>query len=397
MPSCGAMARKIAARDSKPERCLPLIALPRFEDNLQRIKRLLHEGVEVGAKGTVVNEDTGVTYIHPCITDAAKVAAEARFHSDEESDADLKYGFYDPLQLCAILNTTKLFHEIRCSPKLGIGKFNVNGKRVLVYKDGRINIRQARDKEDVLQTIRHVSRSLWGAIICTCGNTAVDCASGGCPECQTQICPVMSGGPPDPTEIRQKPKQKITFSAWFENVEALETGKHFLEGMEKIDEAFDLFKRMNLKFFEKHVVSSLFLKMEAKMVQAYRLAMQFILRTSDVYDASVGLVLSGLAMDLSRIIDGLKSLSFMKNDFSSPILAQLFSEAVTMANEAYGRFRECDFEGAKRIAKDYGKFRKTWIKTFQEIPQKELLIAVEKIGVNGFYISRLLTKPLPKS
>lgn len=397
VPSCGAMARKIAAGDSNPEGCLPLIALSRFEDNLQKIKRLLHEGVEVGAKGTIVNKDMCITYIHPCITDAAKVAGEARFPSAEKSGADLKYGFYDPLQLCAILNTTKLFQEIRCSPSLGVGKFNTNGKAVLVYKDGRINIRQARDKEDVLQTIRQVSRSLWGAIICTCGNTVVDCASGGCLECQTQICPVMSGGPPDPTEIRRKPKQKITVSAWFESVEALETGKYFLEGMKKIDDAFDLFKQINLKFFEKHVVSNLFLKMETKMIQANRLAMQFIMRTPDVYDASVGLVLSGVAMDLSRIMDGLKSLAFMENDFSSPILAQLFSEAVAMANEAYGRFREFDFEGAKRIAESYEKFRKSWRKTFEEVPKKGLLITVNKIAVNGFYISRLLTKPLPKS
>jgi hypothetical protein len=67
-----------------------------------------------------------------------------------------------------------------------------------------------------------------------------------------------------------------------------------------------------------------------------------------------------------------------------------------MAAEAYNNFRTVNFEGAKHTISRYEEFKKRWRKAFREMPQKDMLVAVEKIAVNTFYISRLLTKPLPK-
>jgi len=395
-PSCQTTARKIATGDVEPEECLPLSARPEFKGNLQKIKQLVHEGIEIGAKGTVVNEETGITYIHPCITEAGKVAAEAKLTSGPEGAPDLKYGFYDPLQLCAILNTTEFFQDVKCSPSLQIGRVNLDDKTVLIYKDGRINVRKAKDKEDAIRTIRQVSRSLWGAIICSCGNASVDCASGGCEQCIAQICPVISGGPPDPTVTNWSPTQQTTASTIFERVKTLETRKHFEEGMKRLDEAFSLFERASLKFLKEHSVNALTLRLiEEKIVQVKKLAIRFIVETSNVYDAAIGLILSGVATDLSRIVDGLKSLTFLKSEFSSPTFTRLLLEAINIAAEAYNCFRTVNFEGARQIASRYKGFRKQWMEAFREMPQKDLLIAIEKIAVNGFYISRLLIKPLP--
>jgi ArsR family metal-binding transcriptional regulator len=395
-PSCQTMARKIAAGDVKPEECLPLSALLRFRENLQKIKQLVHERIEIGAKGRVVNEETGVTYIHPCITEAGKVAAEARLTSSAEGAPDLKYGFYDTLQLCAILNTTEFFQDVKCSPSLGIGRVHVDDKTVLVYKDGRINVRKAKDREDAIHIIRQVSRSLWGAIICTCGNASVDCASGGCEQCQIQICPVISGGPPEPTVTNRSPKQQTTASTIFERVRTQETRKHFEEGMKQLDEAFSLFQQASLKFLKEHSVNGSALRLvEEKIVQVNKLAMRFIVETSNVYDASIGLILSGVAMDLSRIVGGLKRLTSSKSEFSSLAFTRLLSEAVDIAVEAYNSFRTNNFKGARHVASRYEEFRKQWREAFREMPQKDLLIAIEKIAVNGFYMSRLLIKPLP--
>ncbi len=107
------------------------------------------------------------------------------------------------------------------------------------------------------------------------------------------------------------------------------------------------------------------------------------------------MILSGVAMDLSRIVDGLKSLTSSKSESPAPTFTPLLSEATTIATEAYKSFRTVNFEGARQISSRYKKFRKQWMKTFKEMPQKDLLIAIEKIAANGFYISRLLTKPLP--
>jgi hypothetical protein len=272
----------------------------------------------------------------------------------------------------------------------------VDNKIVLIYKNGKINVRQAKDKEDAIRTIRQVSRILWGATICTCGNASVDCASGGCEQCQTHVCPVMESGPPDPTLTNQHRTQPTTIPTIFERVRTLETREHFEGGMKQLDEAFRLFNQANPKFSEEHSVSRSLLRLiKDKIAQTNKLAIQFTVETPNVYEASVGLILSGLAMDSTRIVNGLKSLTSSKSDFSSPVFTRLLSEAINTATEAYNSFKTVDFEKAKQVAARYTEFSERWMETFTSMPQKDLLISIEKIAVNGFYISRLLTKPLP--
>jgi len=390
------MARKIATGDTKPEQCVNLSTRLEYQKNLREIRQLLQEGVEIGAKGTIVIEETGVTYIHPCISEAGKVTAEARLTSGPEGAVNLKYGFYDPIQLCMTLNTAGFFEDVRCSPNLGIGRVTVDDKIVLIYKDGRINVRQAKDREDAVQTIRLVSRSLWGAIICSCcGNAGVDCASGGCEDCVTRVCPVIGGGPPDPTATSGGPIQQTTASTIFDRVKALETKGYFEAGVKQLDEAFEIFREASLKFLEKQVVDKAALKsIEEKIAQINKSAIKFIVKTPSVYDAAIGLILSGVAMDLTRMTNGLEIVMSSKEALA-PQLREFFLEAVSIATEAYHNFRAVDFEKAKRIADRYTKFRKQWTEAFRKMPEKEVLAGIEKISVNGFYISRLLAKPIP--
>jgi len=390
------MARKIATGDAKPEQCVNLSTRLEYQENLQEIRQLLREGVEIRAKGTIVIEETGVTYIHPCISEAGKVTAEARLTSGPEGAVDLKYGFYDPIQLCTMLNMAGFFEDVRCSPSLGIGRVTVDDKTILIYKDGRINVRRAKDREDAVQTIRLVSRSLWGAIICSCcGNAGVDCASGGCEDCVTRVCPVIGGGPPDPTVTSRGPIQQTTASTIFDRVKALETKRYFEEGVRQLDEAFEIFREASLKFLEKQVVDKPALKsIGEKIAQVNKSAIKFIVETPSVYDAAIGLILSGVAMDLTRMVNGLEIVMSSKEALS-PKLKEFFFEAVSIATEAYHNFRTVDFEKAKRIADRYAKFRKEWTEAFRKMPEKEVLAGIEKISVNGFYISRLLVKPLP--
>jgi len=390
------MARKIATGETKPEQCFNLSTRPEYKQNLQKIKQLLREGVEIGAKGTIVIEDTGITYIHPCISEPGKITAEARLTTSLEGTMDLKYGFYDPIQLCIMLNMTGFFKNVRCSPNLGVGRVTVDNKTVLIYKDGRINVRKAKDKEDAIQTIRLVSRSLWGAIICSyCGNAGVDCASGGCENCITHICPVISGGPPDPTATSHGSIQQTTVSTIFDRVKTLETKSDFEEVVKQLDGAFDFFEKASLKFLEEQVFDSSALKViEDKIAKVNKSAIKFIVETPSVYEAAIGLILSGVAIDLTRITDGLKIVTSSKK-LLSPKLKELFSEAVTIATGAYHAFRAVDFEKTKRISERYTTFRKWWTEAFKEMLEKDVLTGIEKIAVNGFYISRLLTKPLP--
>ena len=342
--------------------------------------------------------ETGVTYIHPCISEAGKVTAETRLTSGPEGSVDLKYGFYDPIQLCIMLNMAGFFEDVRCSSKLGVGRVTVDDKTVLIYKDGRINVRQAKNKEDAIQTIRLVSRSLWGAIICSCcGNAGVDCASGGCEDCVTRVCPVIGGGPPDPTITSRGPIQQTTASTIFDRVKNLKTVGYFEDGIRHLDEGFEIFKEASLKLLKRGKLDNSTLQMiEDKIASTNKLAIKFVVETPNVYDAAIGLILSGVAMDLTRMAEGLKIIANSKGALSSPKLRELFSEAVNVAVEAYKDFRVVNFDKAKQIADRYMAFRKRWTEAFRSMPEKDVLAAVEKISVNGFYISRLLVKPIPK-
>ncbi|UCC27477.1 MAG: hypothetical protein JSW29_05195 [Candidatus Bathyarchaeota archaeon] len=395
-PSCQTMTRKIAVRDSEPEECLPLYANSELKKNTQKIKALVREGTEIRATGTIVNEETGFAYIHPCTTEADKVTAETKLMSSLETAANLKYGFFDPLQICVILNTTDVFQNAKCSPSLGIGRAHVNSKTVLISKNGKINVRQAKDKEDAQYTIRQVARALWSATICTCGNASVDCASGGCEQCQTQVCPVMKGGPPDPVVERQHLTQATTVPAIFDRVKTLKTRGYFEEGMMQLDEAFRLFNQTNFRSSMEHSANDSLLKLaEDKIAQANKLAIQFTVETSNVHDAYIGLILSGLAMDSTRIVNGLKRLTSISSEISALMLAHLLPEAMAVATDAYYNIRTADSKKAKQVRARYEEFKERWMEAFRSTPQENLLIAIEKIAVNGFYISRLLTRPLP--
>ena len=390
------MARKIATGDTKPEQCFNISTRIEYKQNLQKIKQLLREGIEIRAKGTIIIEDTGITYIHPCISETGKVTAEARLKTSPEGTSDLKYGFYDPIQLCTIMNITDFFKDTRCSPNLGVGRATIDDKTALIYKDGRINVRKAKDKEDAIQTIRLISRSLWGAIICSyCGNASIDCASGGCEECITRICPVISGGPPDPTVTSRSMVQQTSVSTIFGKVKILETKEYFEEGIRQLDDAFDIFEKTSLNILKKQPFNSSALKtIKDKIAEINKLAIKFIVETPDVYDAAIGLILSGVAMDITRMADGLKIVTSSKKALS-PNLKELFSEAVTLATEAYHAFKAVNFEKAEHVAERYVKFRKQWMEAFREMSEKDVLIGIEKIAINGFYLSRLLIKPLP--
>ncbi|RLI44194.1 hypothetical protein DRO69_07945, partial [Candidatus Bathyarchaeota archaeon] len=52
-PSCRTMARKIATGDTKPEQCFNISTRIEYKQNLQKIKQLLREGIEIRAKGTI--------------------------------------------------------------------------------------------------------------------------------------------------------------------------------------------------------------------------------------------------------------------------------------------------------------------------------------------------------
>lgn len=394
-PSCRTMARKVATGDAKPEQCVNMSTRLEYRENLQGISKLLSEGIEIGAKGTVVIGETGVTYIHPCISEVGRVTAEAKLTSGPEGAVDLKFGFFDPIMLCWALETSGLFKDVKCSPSLGVARVMVDDKTVMVFKDGRMNVRRARDKIDAIETIRLVSRSLWGSIICSCcGNSGVDCASGGCEDCLTRVCPVIGGGPPDPAITSRAPLKQTTASTIFERVKELPSGIYFQDGSRRVDEAVEIVERLADEVLRGPVNLNLLDLAKEKLNEANKLAIRFIVETPRVEDATIGLILAGASLDVSRVVDGLSMLA--KEAGSMPAeLKDLFMRAIEIVGKAYQAYRRVDLILSEWARNEYMGLRGRLMKLFKEPYERSVLVAIEKIAVNGFYIARLLTKPLP--
>ncbi|HJH31946.1 MAG TPA: hypothetical protein C5S50_07185 [Methanosarcinaceae archaeon] len=86
----------------------------------------------------------------PCVDEPGKYIAESQYPNDFSMDA-----------LCTILQN-KLqearISELRCSEKLGVARFELDGKTILLYRIGRIDIRRAADIADASLIIEKVQR-----------------------------------------------------------------------------------------------------------------------------------------------------------------------------------------------------------------------------------------------
>lgn len=392
-PSCRTTARKVATGEATVDQCVNL-RRPEFKQNRERILKILEERVEIGAKGTVSLDETGVTYIHPCVTEAGRIAAESKLSSGLEGTVDLKFGFFDPLMICWALNAAELFTDVRCSPNLGVASVKIDEKTVMVFKDGRINVRRAKDRKDAVETIRLMSRSLWGAIICSCGNAGVDCASGGCKDCLTRGCPVIAGGPPDSTGSRFGPTERTTTSAILDRAKALPAGNHFDEENKRLDEALEILKEATETILKGAPSTKLNDSARQRISEVNKLAIRFIVETPKVQDAAIGLVLAGVALDVTRMAEAVSTLTQQRITISNE-LKDLLIRAIEVATQGYRAYRATDVDQARQVMDKYTVFKRKWTDAFKKSSEKEALVAAEKLAVNGFYIARLLTKPFP--
>ncbi len=402
-PTCRTTSRKIATGDLGVDACVNL-NLPEYKDNKDKILRLLEEGIEIGASSTVVISEEGIAYIHPCVSEAGKVMVDGRLTSGPEGLADLKYGFLDPMMLCYALRIYDVFKDVKCSPDLGIAQIRYDGKNILIFQNGKIKIREALDKDDVMKTLRLVARVIWGSIICSCcGNTSVDCASGGCSDCTTQICPVLAGGPPEPLEkIEGEKIRETTGSTTFVRVENLDAGNIFLDGIKFVDEIYDIAiknidtliegfngKGGNIKY-SKEKVKELFDKANKK-------AIEFIVDTPRKQDATIGLLLSGIASDLGRIAESTFNLWGYRDIDLPPEFLNFLKMAREMAFYSYISFKRADLNKGEEIRGEYTEIRKIYrmLKKYEGKDLDRIRIEIDRIATNAFYISRLLPKPLP--
>lgn len=148
------------------------ILIPKFREEC-----LLSKGVEVRdllrvRKGTVM-------YVQPCASERGKLMADIELTKEPAGQ------FIDPETLCSLLEIhRRRFAELKCSPSLGVAKLKWKGREISIFKNGKLKIQRALDRDEILRVANSVSRLIWGAAICeVCKQPTLNCASGKCGKC----------------------------------------------------------------------------------------------------------------------------------------------------------------------------------------------------------------------
>ncbi|MEM3517362.1 MAG: hypothetical protein QW647_06205, partial [Candidatus Bathyarchaeia archaeon] len=122
--------------------------------------------------------ETEIAYIQPCASEKGKVTADIVMSKEEKE-------FFNFEVLCLILDLYKImFAEERCSQALGTAIIKWRGRDIIIFKNGRINIKRALNKEEIEKILDSLIRLLLGSIICeNCKKPLIDCAFGKCKKC----------------------------------------------------------------------------------------------------------------------------------------------------------------------------------------------------------------------
>jgi len=109
----------------------------------------------------------GVMEIQPC-TEEGKVTLEAKLGGGEDND------IFDARFLCRYINSSPLFEKPRCSPEMGYGMMERDGRKVHAFKTGKVIVRRADGREMALDILRLVVRTVWPAMYCAGGKALVE-------------------------------------------------------------------------------------------------------------------------------------------------------------------------------------------------------------------------------
>lgn len=106
--------------------------------------------------------------IQPC-TEEGLVTLEAKLGGKEERE------MLDPILLCRYLNAAPAFENPRCSPEMGYGMLEKDGRKIHAFKTGKVIVRRVEGREQALGHLHLVSRTIWPALRVNGGDALVVC------------------------------------------------------------------------------------------------------------------------------------------------------------------------------------------------------------------------------
>jgi hypothetical protein len=123
-------------------------------------------------------------------------------------------------------------------------------------------------------------------------------------------------------------------------------------------------------------------------------AIDFVVKTPRREDATLGLILAGLGTDFKRITEAQVTLSEKLAGRVPKEVTGLLDEAERIFVTAYEAFKKSDRLLADQAVAIHKSFA-THAKSLRKGALEPIVIEAEKIANNGFYMARLVPKPLP--
>lgn len=107
-------------------------------------------------------EESQVIEVNPCAEDQ-RMTLESKLRTKDGTER--KGLYFDSVKMCDILNKARDFRKVRCSTELGYAIVEYEDKNIHIWKQGKIIIRRAKDREDAVKTLQMISKMLSEAVI----------------------------------------------------------------------------------------------------------------------------------------------------------------------------------------------------------------------------------------
>ncbi len=322
------------------------------------------------------NDRSKITFqIHPCTEDGF-VTIEAKLYLGSPFGRPGE-DFFDTKQMCSALKRLWFLDSLRCSEEMGYALAEWEGKRIHVFKGGKIIIRRAKDDDDAKRTLSIIGRTLWATIPCSCGRPLVHCASGACDECADKVCEVHAY--PPFVEMPES-KSKIEGGDVFEFIGEVESSDHYLKAFEKLDEYVSILRQMDAGMLENDFsdFDSLIERAEDVMEEACAAGTRFIIESPKDHHAALGIIFLGMAENLWTIMDAMQLMRHVGYE------SEEYKEASRISFDAYDAFVNNDMERISKVKSDYRDFMR----------HKHSKPAIEMARA-GCHMTVMATKPFP--
>ena len=213
-----------------------------------------------------------VIEIQPC-TEEGLVTLEAKLGGKDETE------ILDPVLLCRYVNATPAFDRPRCSPEMGYGMLEKDGRKIHAFKTGKVIVRRAQGREQALGYLHQVSRSIWPAMKVGGGEALVACLASK-RGCEAFLAPPAEGG-----SLPLGPTLAVSLEA-----------ARRMPQWKRLEEALILLRELARSYPEKGFTK----ETEMAFRRAESPVLGFLCEVEKTTEASVGIAILSLSLQLER-------------------------------------------------------------------------------------------------